>query len=100
LSKLSSTVRIANVYSRQSQFDILQRIDEQVNALSEGRLAASYNAALVAPTTGTYSAGDFIRNSAPAEAGGAGSKYVIFGFLCTVSGTPGTWIGLRALTGN
>ena len=72
----------------------------QVNALSEGRLAGTYNAQTAAPTTGTWAIGDYIKNSAPAEAGSAASKYVILGWVCTVSGTPGTWLQCRALTGN
>ena len=72
----------------------------QINAISEGRLAGSYNAQTAAPTTGTYAQGDFIRNSAPAELGSASSKYVIFGWVCTVAGTPGTFLQCRFLTGN
>lgn len=80
--------------------DILTRTNEQVNRLSEGRLGAVHNAATAAPTTGTHAQGDFIRNATPSELGSAGSKYVIFGWICTVSGTPGTWVECRFLTGN
>lgn len=73
---------------------------QQVNLLSEGRIAAAYNAATAAPTTGTYAQGDFVRNSAPTEAGSASSMYVIFGWLCVSGGTPGTWVECRWLTGN
>ena len=64
-----------------------------------GRLSA-YNSATAAPTGNTWAVGDIVRNSAPAEAGGVGSKYVIIGWICTVSGTPGTWLQMRTLTGN
>jgi hypothetical protein len=37
-----------------------------------------------APTTGTWSVGTIVNNSAPASAG-----YI--GWVCTVAGTPGTW---------
>lgn len=80
--------------------DVLREISVQVNATSEGKLSGAYNALTAAPTTGTYLQGDFIRNSAPSEAGSAGSKYVVLGWLCTVSGTPGTWLACRCLTGN
>lgn len=53
-----------------------------------------------APISGNWVVGDFVRNSSPAEAGGAGSKYIISGWICTVSGTPGTWLQARVLTGN
>ena len=72
----------------------------QINGISEGSITATYNAAAAAPTTGTWLKGDYIRNSAPAEAGAASSKYVILGWVCSVSGTPGTWLQCRTLTGN
>lgn len=73
---------------------------QQINAMSEGKLVGAYNAQTAAPTTGDHAVGDFIRNSAPAEAGSASSKYVIFGWVCSVAGTPGTWLECRFLTGN
>jgi hypothetical protein len=72
----------------------------QLNALTEGRLSAVHNAATAAPTTGDWAQGDFIRYAAPVEAGTAGSKYVLLGWICVASGTPGTWKECRALTGN
>lgn len=95
--KLNTTPRI------NADVALLRELKEhaaQVNALSEGRLAGTYNAQTAAPTTGTWAIGDYIKNSAPAEAGSAASKYVILGWVCTVSGTPGTWLQCRALTGN
>lgn len=83
------------------QLDTLYRqIATQVNQLSEGGIVAAYNAATAAPTTGTYFQGDTIRNSSPSELGVAASMYVITGWICTVSGTPGTWLECRSLTGN
>ena len=95
--KLNTTPRI------NADVALLRELKEhaaQVNALSEGRLAGTYNALTAAPTTGTWAKGDRIKNSAPAEAGTALSKYVILEWVCTVSGTPGTWLQCRALTGN
>jgi hypothetical protein len=77
-----------------------KELAQQVNGLSEGRLSASYGALTAAPTTGTWAKGDYIRNSNPSEAGVALSKYVIHGWICTVAGTPGTWLQDRRLTGN
>ena len=70
--------------------------DEQIRM---NRLSA-YNSAIAAPTGNVWAIGDIVRNSAPAEAGAIGSKYVIVGWICTVSGTPGTWLEQRTLTGN
>lgn len=53
----------------------------------------------VAPTTGTWAQGDRCKNTSPSELGTAGSKYVIIGFVCVSSGTPGTWKEMRTLTG-
>jgi len=72
----------------------------QVNNLSEDRLTAHHAALIAAPTTGSYAIGDFVKNSSPSEAGTAGSKYVIIGWICTVAGTPGTFLECRCLTGN
>lgn len=72
----------------------------QVNQMAEGRLVGTYNATNAVPTTGNYARGDFVRNSEPSELGAAGSKYVIFGWLCTVGGTPGTFVQCRFLTGS
>lgn len=71
----------------------------QVNNLTEGRVSAVTNATTAAPTTGPNKQGDFVRNSAPTELGSASSKYVIYGWLCVASGTPGTWVQCRFLTG-
>lgn len=72
----------------------------QVNLISEGRIAGFYAALTAAPTTGSWMQGDSVLNSAPSELGTAGSKYVIEGWTCVVSGTPGTWVQRRFLTGN
>ena len=79
--------------------DVLSHTNGQVNQLTEGNLAAVHNARTAAPTTGTWAQGDVIRNAAPTEAGTAGSKYVVTGWVCTASGTPGTWLPCRVLTG-
>lgn len=79
---------------------VLRDIGTRLDLLSQGHLAGVRGKATAAPTTGTWAVGDVIRNSAPAEAGSASSKYVIYGWICTVAGTPGTWLELRTLTGN
>jgi len=72
----------------------------QVNLLSEMRISAFYGATTAAPTTGSWMQGDSMKNLTPSELGTAGSKYVIDGWTCVVSGTPGTWVQRRFLTGN
>ncbi len=77
-----------------------RQVAQQVNALSEGLVSASYNALTSVPTSGTWTQGDFVRNRTPVEAGAALSKYVVTGWICVASGTPGTWLQTRSLTGN
>lgn len=50
--------------------------------------------------TATFAVYDEAINTTKTEAGGAGSKYVTEGWVCSVAGTPGTWLPRRALTGN
>lgn len=80
--------------------ELFRMIATQVNGLSEGSISAQHQAQTIAPTTGKYQAGDFVRNLTPAELGTAGSKYVVIGWTCTVGGAPGTWVENRTLTGN
>lgn len=72
----------------------------QVNAASEGLITGATNGSTAPPTAGDHQRGDMVRNSAPAELGTAGSKYVITGWICVTAGTPGTWLQCRSLTGN
>lgn len=78
----------------------MRDVAQQVNALSEGKAVALYQAGSSAPTTGTFAQGDFVANNTPTELGTAGSKYVIDGWKCVNGGTPGTWVQCRYLTGN
>ena len=83
--------------------DLIQRISENLNALTEGRAAALYTAQAAAPTTGTWARGDYVPNSEPAELGSASSKYVIYGWKRLTSGSGNTlgtdWVEDRRATG-
>jgi hypothetical protein len=100
MSKLSLVNRVPTEYSQARMTEILRDIQFQVNNLSEGNLSAKYSAKAAAPVIGTYSVGDFVANNTIAEAGTTGGKYIITGWYCTVSGTPGTWKEARVLTGS
>lgn len=56
--------------------------------------------ATVVPTTGAHTVGEFVRNSAPTEQGSAGAKFIVQGWTCITSGTPGTWVANNVFTGN
>lgn len=84
MSKLSVIGRLSRDWNREEMIALLGLIERQVNGLSEGALAARYNAMTAAPTTGTWAKGDIVYNSNPTSTG-----YI--GFVCTAAGTPGTW---------
>lgn len=97
MGKLNTTPRIVQtdpILQRE-----LREHATQVNMLTEGKLSAVYNSATAAPTTGTWAQGDFIRHSNPTEQNTGGLKYVLYGWECVASGTPGTWIECRFQTG-
>ena len=55
---------------------ILRDMANQINGISEGSVSAHYAAQTAAPTTGTWKAGDFVLNSAPALGEYRGWVYV------------------------
>lgn len=75
-------------------------VESQVNLLAEGRLRGRHFTSTSIPTTGDFAVGDMVWKTTPVEAGAGGSKYVILGWVCTVSGSPGTLLEMRVLTGN
>lgn len=79
---------------------LFRNFAQQLNGISEGSITAKTNADTAAPTAGTYYQGDYVTNKTPTEQGTSGSKYVILGWVCVASGTPGTWVQHRGLTGN
>jgi len=83
---------------RQRLYELVRDIVNQLNAVSEGRISACTNAATAPPATGTYTPGDFVRNSAPAELGPTGARYIVEGWLCTAA--PLTFVQKRFFTGN
>lgn len=79
--------------------EAVKRIAYQLNLLSEGFISAKYTAQ-TSPPVGRFQKGDQITNSNPTELGTSGQKYIITGWICTVSGEPATWREMRVLTGN
>lgn len=96
MKALNATPRIGRDHSLNRE---LTEHATLVNALAAGSIDA-VDARASAPAAGSHKLGDFVRNSAPTEAGSAGSKYVVYGWLCVASGTPGTFVQARFLTGN
>lgn len=100
MSRLHLRNRLGNTYNRSTIEELLGHIQDQVNQLSEGRITPRYAALTAAPTTGEFQKGDVVWNSSPSELGAGGSKYMVIGWLCTVAGSPGTFLPMRVLTGN
>jgi hypothetical protein len=73
----------------------LQAHARKVNAMASGTLSAIDGLGTAAPTTGTWAKGDIVRNSNPVQAGSVGNAYVVAGWICTTSGTPGVWTEVR-----
>jgi hypothetical protein len=65
------------------------RIAQQLNGVSEGRIAPWHTAHTTYPVAGKYDQGDFVRNSTPTVAGVVPCDYIVMGWVCTVGGTPG-----------
>lgn len=78
---------------------VLREFAALINLLAGGKIAALTNKGTSAPTTGTWEQGDFYANTGVTELGGSGIKYSIEGWRCVASGTPGTWVECRELTG-
>jgi hypothetical protein len=93
--------KLGTEYKRADLADIVRSIARQVDGVTEGSIAAFHNAASAAPTGSAvaYAQGDFIYNLAPSVLGSGGSQYIIHGFRCVSSGSPGTWVEVRTLTG-
>ena len=89
-------------YDRGLFTELVRQVEDSINRLSEGRIYQHYNAAAAAPTGSTvaYQLGDIVKNLTPTESGSAGSKYIVWAFVCVAAGTPGTWREMRVLTGN
>jgi parallel beta-helix repeat protein len=59
----------------------------------------SWDSAGSMPITGQWRAGDRVENMRPVEQGASPNKYVVTGWVCTASGSPGTWVEMRSPTG-
>jgi hypothetical protein len=91
--------KVPSTYNVQTWQEIISQLQNQINNLSEGRLAAKHNAVPSVPTAGEYAIGDFVPNSDVQELGAGGSKYTIQGWVCSVA-DPLAFLESRCLTGN
>jgi hypothetical protein len=82
--------------------EYLRTNSQQVNDIAIGRLEANFNADSAAPTSGLFAVGDFVKKKPIVEEGSAGSKYIVYGWLCTQEGsaTASSFTTVRFLTGN
>lgn len=96
--------RLPPRYDAATLFQLFRELSFQLNGISEGTIQAFHNASAAMPTSGTYANGDFVKKKPIAEAGGAGAKYVILGWIRLTDGSAHVlntdWLEARALTGN
>lgn len=94
-------MRVNEMITLPMQFgqELLKALTERLRELARAVNAQETASGIAAPTTGQATAGTFVRNVAPTEAGSGGSKYVILGWVCVTGGAPGTWKEVRTLTG-
>ena len=86
MSKLFLKDRVPRTYDPQIFAEIIRQLQDQLNALTEGRAAAYHGSMAAAPTTGDWVRGDWVKVTAPSSGG-------YFGYVCVASGAPGTWRG-------
>lgn len=96
--KLSLANRIPRDYNAATFQEIVRFLEEQSNLHAEGKLRARHGAMTAAPTIGNWEKGDFVWNSSPSATSDAQADYVVIGWMCTTSGTPGTWTQIRGLS--
>ena len=104
MSKLSLDNQVPPDYDRSNFALIMRAIMGQVNPLSEGRLAARYQAQASMPSSVAAAVGDVVFDSNCTVRGsvapGVAASYVRMGWVCTVaSSTNATWQEMRVLTG-
>lgn len=73
---------------------IIRQQNQQINAVSEGRITAVTNASTVPPPDGTGNPGDFVAKQGAVASGPVGAQYVAIGWRCVATGsTPATqWV--------
>lgn len=91
--KLALSSLVPAEYTRSSVQQVVSAIENQVNLLAEGRLTGRHFNATVIPTTGNFSVGDIVWDSAPAVSNGT----VRLGWICTAAGAPGTLQEMRVM---
>jgi hypothetical protein len=97
VSKLVLSAKVARQYDPASLQDIVRQVETQANQHAEGRIKARHGAMTAAPTAGNWEIGDFVWNSNPSLVSSDIADYVLYGWICTASGTPGTWRQARVL---
>lgn len=84
---------------RRKVSDLIRILNQTVNAMQAGGPGATYTATTAPPTLGSYAAGTVVLNSSPTELGIAPNTYVVYGWICTASGSPGTWEAMNVPSG-
>jgi hypothetical protein len=97
VSKLSLSAKVGRQYDPASLQEIVRQLETQENQHAEGKIKARHGAMTAAPSAGIWEKGDFVWNSNPSLVSSDIADYVIYGWICTASGEPGTWKQARVL---
>lgn len=88
-SRLNSEAQLGPSFNRPSLARIFRGLDDKINGLAEGAVAASHNAMTAVPSgyqVGQYGLGDFVKNSKPSLQTTAsflsGATYIVGGWVC------------------
>jgi hypothetical protein len=96
--RLDLVQRIGRSYDLGAMSDVFRQLEQQVNDLADGRISARDGAMTASPASGNWVKGDFVPNSNPAIVSGSIGSYLVLGWVCTTSGSPGTWKEARVMT--
>ena len=83
MSVIKVAIHMPEEYDRASMRELIDRMVLAINQTTTGAPEGRESRAAV-PTGGTWKRGHILYNSAPSAAG-------TVGWICTASGTPGTW---------
>lgn len=94
MSKLAVSQRVPYQYDRASIFEIVRQLEQQINALAEGKIVARHGASSSIPAVGVFARSDITWDTTATVSNGT----VRLGWVNTAAGEPGTQTEMRALT--
>lgn len=94
MSKLALANRVPRSYDAASIQEIVRQLEQQLNALAEGRIVARHGAVASVPSAGAFARSDITWDTTATVSNGT----VRLGWVNTAAGSPGTHTEMRVLT--